>query len=153
MTCKYLSIRQKNYQKKPFCRDKKEWLPQCNKECFKPRDYEPIKKSDKPIKPYSKKRAKAERERYSIFTNNLNLCIECLENKKEVAREDLHEIFNGKNRIKSMKYGLVVPFCRTCHDNKEVIKKWQAIGRQAFIKEHGEELFIKEFQTKKGMKE
>lgn len=148
--CKNLTRRdckRKRYIKTPYCKTKKIWNPICNG--CEDKEY----KVYKPIKKVSKKRAKAERERYSVFTNNLNLCIECLENKKEVAREDLHEIFNGKNRFKSMKYGLVVPLCRNCHDNDEIIKKWQVKGRQAFIKEHSKELFIKEFQTKKGMKE
>lgn len=145
--CKYLSRRnckRKGYIKKPYCKLKKIWNPTCYG--CEDKEY----KVYKPIKPYSKKRAKLERERYSVFTNNLNLCIECLENKKEVAREDLHEIFNGKNRLKSMKYGLVVPFCRTCHENPRIVEKWQKIGRQAFIKKYSEETFIKEFQTKKG---
>jgi hypothetical protein len=100
-----------------------------------------------PLKTYSKKRAKAEKERYSIFTSDLKHCIE---DKDHLGEIDRHEIFNGKNRLKSMKYGLVVPLCRNCHSNDEIVVKWQVIGRKAFIKEHGEELFIKEFQTKKG---
>ncbi|HHX70778.1 MAG TPA: hypothetical protein GX708_22350 [Gallicola sp.] len=141
MTCKYLSIRQKNYIRKPYCKIKKQWQPNC--ENCKDKEY----KVYKPIKPYSKKRAKLERERYSIFTNNLNLCIE---NKNHTGEIDKHEIFSGKNRLKSMKYGLVVPLCRNCHENPKIIEKWQKIGRLEFIKMYGEETFIKEFQTKKG---
>jgi hypothetical protein len=40
--------------------------------------------------------------------------------------------------------------CRNCHSNDEIVVKWQVKGRQAFIKEYGEEKFIKEFQTRKG---
>lgn len=105
-------------------------------------------KSKASLKTYSKKRAKAEKERYSIFTSDLKHCIE---DKNHLGEIDKHEIFDGKNRLKSMKYGLVVPLCRSCHEDNKVIKKWQVIGRKAFIKEHGEELFTKEFQTRKGV--
>ncbi len=150
MTCKYLSIRQKNYQKKPFCRDKKEWLPQCNKECFKPRDYEPIKKSDKPIKQYSKKRAKLERERYSILTNDLNKCYIC------GAKENIHihEIYFGKNRQNSMKYGCCVPLCfhhhngskHAVHYDKYLDDLLKEECQIKFEKEHSREEFISIFK-------
>lgn len=147
MYCKHYTRR--TMEKRPFCRLNKEWNPICNG-CDK-KEYKSYKrmKSDKPLKTYSKKRAKTERERYSIITDDLTKCIE---NKNHTGKVDKHEIFGGKNRGRSIKYGLVIPLCRMCHDNEEIIKKWQIIGRQAFIDKYSEDLFIKEFQTKKGIK-
>lgn len=52
-----------------------------------------------------------EKNRYSILTNDLNHCYIC---KK--PKQHLHEIYYGKNRINSMKYGCVVPLCFRCHN-------------------------------------
>lgn len=157
MYCKYLTKRI-GYL---YCKNKKEetTLSQCklcplfernttNEYKHTQKDKSVLNRSKTPLKQVSKKRAKLEKERYSLFTNDLEHCIE---DKRHAGHIDKHEIFNGKNRFKSIKYGLVVPLCRMCHDNKDIQKKWQIIGRKYFIKQYGEEIFIKEFNTKKGI--
>lgn len=85
------------------------------------------------------KLAKLERNRFSILTCDLTTCIECGRPK-----QDLNEIYPGRNRQNSMKYGLVIPMCRRCHteytNNREMQLKWMKIGQKAF-----EELYDKDF--------
>lgn len=54
--------------------------------------------------------AKLERKRTSVFTDDLEHCLIC-----GAKKEELHEIFAGRNRINSMKYGFVLPLCHKCH--------------------------------------
>ena len=51
-----------------------------------------------------------ERNRYSILTNDLNHCYVCGKLKNA-----MHEIYYGRNRINSMKYGCCVPLCLEHH--------------------------------------
>lgn len=62
------------------------------------------------MKNKSSKLAKLERNRFSILTDNLDYCIMCGKPK-----QDLNEIYPGRNRQNSMKYGCVMPMCRLCH--------------------------------------
>lgn len=68
----------------------------------------PVKKTKMHNK--SKKLTKLERNRASVFTSDLEHCYLCGKNKN-----DLHEIFGGRNRRNSMKYGFILPLCRECH--------------------------------------
>lgn len=110
--CINLKIRSMQYKKYFYCtRNKcKIKLKEC-KSCI----YKEYKKSisnglKKPLKQVSRKRARLERGRYSILTNDLSTCYLCRKPKN-----DLHEIFEGRNRTNSIKYGLVMPLCRECH--------------------------------------
>ena len=89
-------------------------------------------KTQKPIKMRSNKQSKLERNRFSILTNDLNHCILC-----GAKKDHLHEVFFGRNRINSIKYGLVLPLCSThhteMHRNKEWQDYWHKKGQQAFI--------------------
>ena len=77
-------------------------------------------------------------KRYSILTNDLTKCIECGRN----GTINLHEIFFGRNRQNSIKYGLVIPLCQAEHHNqyqskgihfdKDLCDKWHKIGQQKF---------------------
>jgi len=89
------------------------------------------------LKTKSNKLAKLERERASLFTDDLEHCIIC--GKSPV---NLHEIFGGRNRLNSIKYKLVIPLC-TCehhgqvnctgiHFDKELRKEWQIKGQVVF---------------------
>ena len=51
-----------------------------------------------------------ERMRFSILTNDLTRCYLCHKPKNH-----LHEVFYGKNRVNSMKWGCVAPLCYECH--------------------------------------
>lgn len=97
------------------------------------------------IKKKSSKLAKLEKNRFSILTNDLEKCYFCNNKKME-----LHEAFRGRNRQKSMKWGLVVPICRECHSritkDKEFSKMLENKAKQVFIKKYGQEKFIEEFK-------
>lgn len=68
----------------------------------------------------SAKLAKLERNRFSVFTDDLDHCIICKRKK-----EHLHEIFFGANRQKSMQYGFVIPLCTEHHAEMHINKDWQ----------------------------
>lgn len=51
-----------------------------------------------------------EQMRFSILTNDLTKCLLCGKPKNS-----LHEIYFGKNRVNSMKWGCVAPLCYECH--------------------------------------
>lgn len=53
---------------------------------------------------------KLEKNRFSILTNDLTRCYVC-----GLPRNELHEVFFGKNRNNSMQYGCVVPLCYEHH--------------------------------------
>ena len=101
---------------------------------------EHVEKVDKlkVIKKKSNKLAKLEKERYSILTNNLKICYIC-----KTKKEDLHEIYGGRNRKISIKNGFVVPLCRKCHQNNEILQKLQRELQKKYEKTHTREEFIK----------
>ena len=68
----------------------------------------------------SAKLAKLERNRFSVFTDDLDHCIICKRKK-----EHLHEIFFGSNRKKSMQYNFVIPLCHECHAEMHRNRDWQ----------------------------
>lgn len=80
----------------------------------------------------TKKLANLEKNRFSIFTNNLNICMFC-----GMKATDLNEIFRGRNRKNSMKYGAVIPLCRRCHckitDNYNLEMKWKIKGQEKIM--------------------
>lgn len=91
-------------------------------------------------------------ERYSILTNDLTKCIECGAN----GVINKHEIFFGRNRQNSIKYGLVIPLCQKEHHNqyeckgihfdKELCNKWQKIGQEKFEEVYPQLNFIDIFR-------
>ena len=143
---------------KPYCTILKEeiTLSQCQK-CVN-KEYKnaqnnkkivqsiPTKHSKKSIKVHkSKKIAKLERNRKSVFTTDLEHCYLCKRKK-----EELHEIFAGRNRLNSMKYDLVLPLCHKCHslnqNNPFFNDYWHKQGQEYFECNIGtREEFIKIF--------
>ena len=94
----------------------------------------------------SKKLTKLEKNRKSVFTDDLEHCYLCGKKKN-----DLHEIFGGRNRLNSIKYNLVLPLCRECHslnqNNPFFNDYWHKRGQEYFecnISSRGE--FIKVFR-------
>ena len=79
--------------------------------------------------------AKLEKARTSLFTHDLDHCYVCGKPKHH-----LHEVCFGKNRINSMKYGLVLPLCSSCHQlmhrdanlQLKYKRKGQALFNQAY---------------------
>lgn len=94
----------------------------------------------------SKKLTKLEKNRKSVFTEDLEHCYLCGKKKN-----DLHEIFSGRNRINSIKFNLVLPLCRKCHslnqNNPFFNDYWHRHG-QLYWEEHigSREEFIKVFR-------
>ena len=142
MKCKNLKIRSKKYEKYIYCSKKntKITYQDCTKCKYK--EYKQIKK----IKKQSKKQRKFETKRFSIITNNLNICYICNQNEKR----DLNEVFGGSNRRKSMEWGLVIPICGDCHFewhlSKELRQKYQQEAQLIFEKQYSHESFMAEFK-------
>ncbi len=151
MNCKYFKTRKHDNKKEKriyyYCTLlRKEVSSSCYKECKK-KEYKeksgfkkksPVKSGPqcsaencRKLKQRTYKQAKKEKNRYSIFTDDLDTCIECGKSKQH-----LHEIFGGHNRSNSIKYGLVLPLCPTCHrkihDNPYLIDKWHKKGQTKF---------------------
>ena len=95
------------------------------------------------MKKKSYKIAKLEKDRFSIITNDLEHCIIC---KK--PKDNLHEVFFGKNRQLSMQYGCVIPLCYThhliIHNNHALDLVWKIKMQDAFGKTYDID-FIKIF--------
>ena len=102
-------------------------------------------KSYKSLKQKTSKQAKIEKERFSLFTDNLEKCYFCT-NKKD----DMHEIFGGRNRANSMRFGLCLPICRSCHikyQNDHVFNEiWHVRGQIKFEEVYSDLEFLKIFK-------
>ena len=59
-----------------------------------------------------------ERIRYSILTKDLDHCYIC-----GAIKHSIHEIYYGKNRVNSMKYGCCVPLCFNHHTGNEGVHR------------------------------
>ena len=95
----------------------------------------------------SKKLIKLERERFSVFYDDLSTCCYC-GSTYEMTK---HEIFEGRNRLNSMKYGYVLPLCLRCHrqlqEDDDFSDKWQILAQKHFEENIGtREDFIKIFR-------
>ena len=89
-------------------------------------------KTQKSMKMRSSKQTKLERNRFSILTNNLDHCVICGSKK-----DHLHEVFFGRNRTNSIKWGCVIPLCSAhhveMHKNKEWQEYWHIIAQKKFM--------------------
>ena len=144
--CKNLKKR----KNKPYCKlmNKEITFSLCrecdNKEYktkIKEKSFYKIKKHNK-----SKKLAKEEKNRTSVFTNDLEHCYLCGRKK-----DDLHEIYAGRNRLNSIKYNFVLPLCRECHslnqNNPAFNDYWHRQGQEYWECNIGSrEEFIKVFR-------
>ena len=101
---------------KPYCKLKKEeiLLIECNNCFYKEYKNNYPHKSGK-MKNKSNKLAKLERKRFSVFTDDMNKCMFC----SATTNLTWHEIFRGKNRSNSMKYGFCLRMCLSCHENNQ----------------------------------
>ena len=144
----------KKRKNKPYCTvlNREISLSECNG-CGNKEYHFPVKgkivknaQKNKNIVHKSKKIAKLERNRKSVFTNDLEHCYLCGKKK-----EELHEIFAGRNRLNSMKYDLVLPLCHECHflnqNNPFFNDYWHRQGQEYFECNIGtREEFIKIFK-------
>lgn len=142
MNCINLKTRTKKYEKYLFCKKNKKQIEykDCKNCIYK--EFKPIKE----IKKKSNKLKKLEDKRFSIITSNLKICYICKQKKKR----DLHEIFGGSNRQKSMEWGLVLPICGDCHEewkfNEVIRQKFQVQAQETFEEKYSHELFMAEFR-------
>ena len=99
------------------------------------------------MKKKSSKIIKLERNRFSVFYEDLKTCCYC----GSTYQITKHEIFEGRNRLNSMECGYVLPLCLKCHrqlqDDKEFNDKWKKKAQKHFEENVGtREEFIKIFR-------
>lgn len=138
MKCKHLRYRSHKGTKFLFCKAlhiKIEYT-----ECFN--CYQKEFKQYKRMRIKSKKLKQKEDNRYSIFTKDLSKCFMCDLDGKVTKKSDLHEVYGGSNRQRSMKNGLVVPLCRECHQNEEKVLELRKICQEIYELNHTREEFI-----------
>lgn len=114
-----------------------------NFECKKSKNLHPFKdcngckyKEYKPInykmKNKTNKLAKLEKNRFSLFTDDLTKCYFC-----HNPKDHIHEIFAGRNRQNSMRLGLCLPICNKCHEklqnDTKMMNKWYIKGQKMYI--------------------
>ena len=139
MNCKHIRKRSYKNQIYFYCGLKEKNIDISKCSVCKKKDY----KKYKPISKVSKKQAKEERERKSIFTNDMKHCFYCKNFKGiEIKKDDIHEIFGGRNRTRSKRAGFVVPLCRKCHENKEILKELKIYAQKEFEKTNSRSNFI-----------
>lgn len=103
-----------------------------------------VKKSSK-LSNKSKRLAKLERNRTSILTDDLDHCYLCGK-----AKNDLHEIYPGRNRLNSIKYRLILPLCREhhikMHNDLNMRLKYLKLGQKKFNEVYPELDFVEIFK-------
>ena len=143
MNCIHLRIRTKDYKKYIYCNHPKR-KKEINFKVCRTCKYEEFKQS-KELKKKSNKLKKLESKRFSILTDNMQICYIC----NKARKDDLHEIFEGSNRQNSMRYGLVIPICRGCHDlwkiDMQLKKRVREEAKQKFYKLYSKEKFLEVF--------
>lgn len=135
MYCKNLS---KCLNGKLRCKIKKQVITlDCCKNCLNF-----ILVANKGINKVSKKQKQLNDNRISILTKDFDRCFYCKRLKYQNEKFDLHEVYGGSNRTRSIKMGFVVPLCRKCHSNEEIINKLRIKIQKEFEKNHTREEFI-----------
>lgn len=132
--CKYLTIRTKNYEKYFYCRLNKKIINYTT-ECIKCVKSEPRKNEG--INKKTSKQIKLEKSRYSILTDDLEHCYICRFQGKKVLRDDLHEVYGGANRKRS------ILICRKHHQNEEILSELKVATQQLYEVDHTRDEFIK----------
>lgn len=108
-----------------------------------PKNAHEVKTTKKKVQMKNKtsKLAYKEKKRESILTDNMERCYICGSKKC-----DLHEIFGGCRRQKSIEHKLVIPICRYDHSNIKNFENWlHKTAQKKFEETHTREEFIKEF--------
>ena len=140
MNCKNRKIRSKKYQKYFYCVAKKKEINLDDCINCTEREY----KSYKTIINKSNKLNTMEKKRFSIIAPDLSKCVIC--GKK---RDNLHEVYGGKNRKISMEIGMVIPLCfyhhKMIHENQNVSLYYKRSCQQKFEENRTRKEFIKLF--------
>lgn len=143
MNCIYLK---QKFNKKLECKKNRNRIPfkdckECPYKKYKESNSGQIKRTIKnnhkellntvKMKNKSNKLAKLEKNRFSLFTDNMNKCYFC--NK---PKDHIHEVIYGKNRINSMKFGITLPLCeehhRMMHNDINLTKEYRKKGQVLF---------------------
>lgn len=66
--------------------------------------------------------SRLERMRFSILTDDLSHCFIC-----GATKHSIHEIYFGRNRVNSMKWGCCVPLCFNHHTGSEGVHNVPAL--------------------------
>lgn len=119
MNCK--NLKQK-VNRKLYCKKLKSdiMISDCNNCKYKESGYSKKSPLMTGLKKRTNKQSKLERNRFSILTSDLERCILC-----GAKKDHLHEVFFGRNRANSIKYGLVIPLCTSHHVEMHRRKEWQ----------------------------
>ena len=144
MNCIYKKIRTKKGKKYGYCTLLKKEVNLFNCKCSSI-TYKKINL----IKSRTNKQIKKEKERFSIIYLDLTKCAIC-GSKTGINK---HEVFYGRNRQNSIKYGLVVPLCFNhhvgddgIHKDKELDLYYKKLFQKKWIELYGtNEDFIKIF--------
>ena len=126
-------IHLKKRKNKPYCNIIKKEIPfsrcqECGDKEYKPKSkvnslYKNKKstlKGKSPVKSGKRKKksnklAKLEKNRFSVFTDDINKCMFC----SATTNLTWHEIYCGRNRQNSMEDGLCLRMCMLCHKKKQ----------------------------------
>lgn len=97
------------------------------------------------MKNKSNKLVKLERERFSLFCDDNSKCMFC----GSSYFLTWHEIFAGRNRQNSIRYGLCLRMCLNCHnlnqENKLFNNYWHKKGQEKFEEVYPNLVFVKIF--------
>ncbi len=149
MNCKYFKRRRKKGKVYYYCNILKKVITYEYCKCCGKKEYRQYKS----IKQRTYKQEKKEKNRFSVFTKDLEHCIIC--GKTHINK---HEIFFGRNRNNSIKHGFVIPLCEGEHHNQvgctgihfdtELCLEWQKKAQMYFEKNIGtREEFVSMFGT------
>lgn len=142
INCKYLKIK---FDRTLECKKlkKKITLKDCTNCQFK--EY-PIKSNLTNLKNRTSRQAKLERNRFSLFSADTTHCYFC----PSTHELTWHEIFRGRNRANSMKYGLCLRMCAKCHkkyqEDKDFNNFWHKKGQALFEKAYPDLNFVEIFK-------
>ena len=93
---------------------------------------------------------KLEKNRYSIIVNDMSRCCICGR-----PHPDINEVFGGRNRLNSIKYGLCIPLCRNCHikyhNNRDTQLYFMKKAYNCFIQLYSINEFKETFRYIKGL--
>lgn len=140
--CKHLKIKlNRTFE----CKKRKKMitLNECKNCQF--REYS-INSNSTKLKNRTSKQAKLEKERFSLFSKDTKHCYFCSSGYELTW----HELFRGRNRRNSMKYGLCLRMCSSCHElyqeDKYFNELWHVKGQLAFEETYPELDFVKIFK-------
>lgn len=146
MNNKCIYLKQK-FNKKLECKKDKNRIPFKNCKNCPYKEYKSNNLNSTKLKTRTSKLAKLEKNRFSLFTDNMNKCYFC--NK---PKDHIHEVIYGKNRINSMKYGITLPLCeehhRMMHNDISLTKEYRKKGQVLFEETYPDLDFMDIFKEK-----